>query len=227
MSTHVFPKEIREKITNYFKNGYSSLEVFDSILEKAAPYVKSQSQLSRCIASLKGKATKGTKPIEAKKIPAIKPPKPKTFDSGKYNEIINSLREDTPGYEFERACIPIVLDILQNKENFTNIEDANEAKDFHNPPFDFFGVKNNEPYIIEFKGSLNNFNSPGERQKQRMQKLLGKVNELNIALLQVKLRNSQYRILYNEQMDLLFDGRESPIEPIVKWINEKIKENIL
>jgi hypothetical protein len=53
MSTHVLPEELREKIANYFQQGYSSLEVFDSILEHAAPYVKSDSQLSKCIASLK------------------------------------------------------------------------------------------------------------------------------------------------------------------------------
>ena len=43
-------------------------------------------------------------------------------------------------------------------------------------PFDFFGFKNGEPYIIELKCSLKYFYTPRETQKKRMQELLN--NEL-------------------------------------------------
>ncbi len=219
MPKTILPKELREKIINYFQQGYSSLEVFDSILEKAAPYVKSESQLSRCIASLKGRAVLAEKREKKKKRAVITPPKRKPFDVSKYKDIINGLREHMSGLEFEKLCSPIVIDILTNLEGFKNIKDANEGEGFHNPPFDYLGFKKGRPYIIEFKGSLSSFNTPGETQKRRMQELLKKIKDLNIALLQLNLRAAQYRIFYNEQMDLLFDGHQAPIEPIVKWIS--------
>ena len=127
--------------------------------------------------------------------------------------------------DFEKACLPIVTDILLNYEGFTGLVDSNNVKGFHNPPFDFFGLKNGRPFIIEFKGSLENFNSPGETQKRRMQELLAKVDGLNISLLQVKLRRGKYRILYNQDLNLLFDGREVPLGPVISWIEDRIRES--
>lgn len=232
MGKHVLLKETREKIKGMFSDGLSSLEVFDAVYEESVNYVKSDEQLLKCIASLKGKVSipeKGEeekfKATKSSKIATtLTPPKPKPFDATPYEDVIKGLTATTPGFEFENACSPIVLDILRNYEEFDKIIDANEVGGFHNPPFDFLGFKDDDPFIIEFKGSLEHFNSPGETQKGKMQELLKRIDGLNIALLQVKLKESVYRILYNEDMDLLFDGKPIPIEPVVKWVKEQIKQ---
>jgi len=222
MAQPLLPKNIREKIIKLFQTGSSSLEVFDSIYDEAIGYVNSDSQLSICITRIKSKEIP-SKDIETKSnSETVSPPKPKDFDASKYQDIINSLSKFMQGKEFEEACRDIVIDILENYEQFKRIIDANAAKGFHNPPFDFLAFKNDLPYLIEFKGSLENFNSPGETQKRRMKELLNKIEGLNVALIQVKLKRSQYRILYNEEMDLLFDGKPFPIEPIINWIEKNI-----
>lgn len=150
---------------------------------------------------------------------AISRPTPRTFDTTRHYDLINSLSEDMKGLEFERLCKPIVYDILQNYEKFRKIE---KGPNFIGTPFDFFGFKDDIPYIIEFKGSLHNFNSPGGIQKRRMKELLKRIKGLRVALLQVKLRKSQYRIFYNDDMNILFHSKEAPIEPIVDWINMRV-----
>jgi len=231
VSKLILPDDLREKIINSFQEGLSSLEIFDSVYDEAISYVDSDAKLSRCIASLKGKYTLREAAKEEKtqlipddidkdeeEIEVLTPPKPKTFDASAYEEIISGLTEHMSGYEFEKACHGIVMDILENYEGFKNIVDANEGEGFHNPPFDFIGFKDKLPYIIEFKGSLKNFNIPGETQKRRIKELLEKIDGLKIALLQVKLRKAQYRMLFTEHMELLFDGKQTPIEPIENWI---------
>ncbi|GAH83131.1 unnamed protein product, partial [marine sediment metagenome] len=52
--------------------------------------------------------------------------------------------------------------------------------DFTGTPFDFFGFKDGEPYIIEMKCSLKTFNTPGETQKRRMGELVSKVRGLKV-----------------------------------------------
>ena len=104
--------------------------------------------------------------------------------------------------------------------------DANARGNFHNPPFDFLGFKNDEPFMVEFKGLLENFNSPGETQKKRLQELLAQIEGLNVALLQVRLRNSDYRILYNDELKPLFDGNPAPLEPIEDWLKERIWQKL-
>ena len=146
---------------------------------------------------------------------AISRPTPKIFDTIKYQGLINSLSENMAELEFERQCEPIVYDILQNYEKFRKIE---KGPNFIGTPFDFFGFKDDVPYIIEFKGSLHNFNTPGETQKRRMKELLKRIKGLRVALLQVKLKKSQYRIFYNDDMNILFNSKEAPIEPIVHWV---------
>lgn len=222
MSKSVLSKDIRQKIQDLFQEGHSSLKVFDSIYDEAIVHVDSDAQLSRCIARIKGEAVP-SKDVEIKNKPdAASPPKPKEFDASKYRDVINSLSKSMQEKEFEEACKDIVIDILENYEKFERIIDANIAKDFYNPPFDFLAFKDNLPYIIEFKGSLESFNSPGETQKRRLKELLNKIEGLNVALLQVKLKRSQYRILYNKEMNLLFDGKPFPIEPIINWIEKNI-----
>ncbi len=228
MHKPVLPKELRDIILSMFAEGASSIEVFDAVYEQAVEYVKSENHLSRCIASLKGLSAKkqGMKANDSERedqaAETIPLPQLKPFESSKYEEIINTLDKTTPGYEFEKACNPIVIDILKNYEGFDEIIDANAGGNFHNPPFDFLGFKNGTPFIIEFKGSLENLNCPGETQKKRLQELLERIKGLNVALLQVRLKNSDYRILYNDELKPLFDGKPAPLEPIENWLRDRI-----
>jgi hypothetical protein len=146
-------------------------------------------------------------------------PKPKQFDTDKHHQIIARLDKYMPKKEFEAFCEVIALDILENYENFEMIE---KGPNFRGTPFDFFGFKDGAPYIIELKGSLKSFNTPGETQKWRLKELLRTFDGLNIALLQVKLRKAEYRIFYNEDMEILFRGKKAPLEPVQEWIRERI-----
>ena len=149
------------------------------------------------------------------------PLNPKEFDAKKHEKIISQLSEHMDLKEFEELCSPIAKDILQNYEGFAKVE---EGPKFTGTPFDFFGFKNDEPYIIELKSSLKYFHTPRETQKRRMLELLNKIKGLRIALLQVKLRKAQYRILYNDEMDILFNGAEAPLEPIEKWLRNRMRK---
>ena len=72
------------------------------------------------------------------------------------------------------------------------------------------------------KASLKSFNAPGETQKWRMRELLRRIEYLNIALVQLKLRKAQYRIFYDQDMEILFNGNKAPLEPIEAWIRERL-----
>jgi hypothetical protein len=222
MTKTVLPEPLRLKIIEFYQEGMSSLDIYDLVYEDTLKHVSSEKQLSKCLSSLKGKATFLSGEKKETKTSSILPPKQKIFDNTKHLNIISSLSESILGKDFEKLCHPIVIDILTNYEGFTDIIDSNNVDSFHNPPFDFFGFRDGKPFIIEFKGSLENFNSPGETQKRRMQELLSRVKDLNIALLQVKVRKGQYRILCNQEMDLLFDGREIPLDPVIDWLLERI-----
>lgn len=148
-----------------------------------------------------------------------KRPRPKRFDDYKYRAIIDQLHERMPGKELEGHCTIIVEDILINYEGFEWIE---KGPEFRGTPFDFFGLKNGAPYIIEMKASLKSFNAPGETQKWRMRELLRRIEYLNIALVQLKLRKAQYRIFYDQDMEILFNGNKAPLEPIEAWIRERL-----
>ena len=145
-------------------------------------------------------------------------PRPKKFDEGKHRKIIDKLHNRMLGSELEKACDEIALDILTNYEGFEWVE---KGPDFRGTPFDFFGLKNGAPYIIELKASLKSFNAPGETQKWRMQELLKRIEYLNIALLQLKLNKAEYRIFYDEEMEILFKGTKAPLDPIERWIRER------
>ncbi len=146
-------------------------------------------------------------------------PKPKEFDVDKHRESIKELTENMSEKEFEQACELVALDILQNYENFERVE---KGPNFGGTPFDFFGFKDGSFYIIELKSSLNHFNAPGETQKRRLKELLKSIKGIKIALLQVKLNKGEYRIFFNEDMEVLFQERRVPLEPIQDWIKERI-----
>ncbi len=223
MPKPILPDHLRERIIGLFKSGASSIEIHDEVYDESIPYVKSEEQLAKCISSIKGKVTISSRQGEAKPVKKINIPLRKKFDVNKHRNITELLSADMKGKEFENLCEPIVIDILKNYEGFKKIENANEASGFHNPPFDFFAFKGKTPYIIEFKGSMGNYNSPGETQKRRMKELLKSVAGLNIALLQVKVDTGEYRILYNDQLNLYFDGKPVSIRPVAAWIKSRLK----
>jgi len=146
-------------------------------------------------------------------------PKPKEFDVDKHSESISKLTENMSEKEFEQACEPVALNILQNYENFERVE---KGPNFGGTPFDFFGFKDGSFYIIELKSSLNHFNAPGETQKRRLKELLKSIKGIKIALLQVKLNKGEYRIFFNEDMEVLFQERRVPLEPIQDWIKKRL-----
>lgn len=53
----ILPQKVRKKIIHLFREGYSTEEVFNKILNEAIGHVKSPEELTRCIASLEGKVT--------------------------------------------------------------------------------------------------------------------------------------------------------------------------
>jgi hypothetical protein len=146
-------------------------------------------------------------------------PIPKEFDSSKYQSIIDGLSENMPELEFEKISEVVVYDILENYEKFENIE---KGPDYRGTPFDFFGFKNGVPYIIEYKGSLNSFNTPGETQKRRLREVLQEIDGLKVALIQVKLKKGEYRFFDHDDMKILFKEKHAPIKPIVDWINKRV-----
>jgi hypothetical protein len=109
--------------------------------------------------------------------------------------------------------------ILKKYEDFRKVE---RGPDFAGTPFDLFGYKRSEPYIIELKCSLNNLQYPGEIQKKRMKELLKNIHGLHVALLQLNLKKSEYRMFYDDQMDLLFYGSKMPLAPIEDWIRGRL-----
>lgn len=222
MTQPVLPHALREKIISLFKEGLSSVEVFDAIIDEATQYVDSYEQLVMCIASLKGKIALRKAGEEPNENPEISIPRPIKFDVNRHQGIIEQLSTTMMEKAFENLCQDIILDILKNYEGFSGIENANAAAGFHNPPFDFFAFKDSMPYIIETKSSLNNFIAPGETQKRRLKEVMDAVEGLNISILQIRLNSGEYRIFYNEETDQFFDGRRVPVEPVVAWLKMKI-----
>jgi len=182
---------------------------------EAKTYVKHGKQLERCIVSIERIVPE----IPRKRIDYPKSPEPKEFDPKQFSSTIKSLDRRTPLKKIEEKGAGIAKKILEKQEDFNDIK---PGPDSAGTPFDLFGFKNNKPYIIEMKCSLNNFNYPGEIQKKRMQELLRSIKGLHVALIQLKLKKGEYRIFYDNQMDLLFYGSKMPLGPIEKWIKKRL-----
>jgi len=148
-----------------------------------------------------------------------KRPLPKNFDSSKFQKGFKDLHKNMGNLEIELQTEFLVPYILEKYEGFEKIE---KGPDFRGSAFDFLGFKNNKPYIIEYKGSLNNFNTPGETQKRRLQEILKQFDNLEIVLLQINIEKSKYRIFYTEEMEILFQGDKAPLKPIIDWLKERI-----
>ena len=148
----------------------------------------------------------------------MKRPRPKQFDISKYENLIESLKGASP-IEFEKKTSIIVYDILKNYEGFV---DVGNGPNFRGTPFDFIGCKNGHPHIIEYKGSHDRFHTPKETQKRRLKKILNYFKNLHIVLLQVKVESGKYRIFYDDEMDILFEGKETPLKPIINWLKNNL-----
>ena len=212
MAKAKLPESIREKAKSLYEQGYDTSQVFRRLKTEAMLHLKSEEELRACLRSLKGKSGAG------KKRPPP-PPNPKAFDAGQFESTINSLQDNMPGKDLETACLPIAKYVLKKYEGFTKIA---EGPDFRGTPFDLFGFKNGNPYLIELKTSLDSFHHPGETQKWRMQELLKRIKGLRVALLQLAVRKRRYRIFYDDQLNPLFFGPKAPLEPIEAWIRKRM-----
>jgi len=112
-----------------------------------------------------------------------------------------------------------VLDVLTAYEGFTSVE---RGPTFNGTPFDYFGFLGGVPHVVELKASRHHFNLLGETQRHRLEQLLEVVEGLHIALLQVKVCNSAYRILYDDDVTCLFSGRKAPMGAIIDWVTERL-----
>ncbi len=148
-----------------------------------------------------------------------KTPPPRTFDNGKFKQLIGQLPDRMTELEFDRACEPVIFDILKNYERFEIVEHGPE---YWGRPFDFLGFRKGLPYVIEFNGGLDSFGKPDPDQRARLHELLHRVEGLNIALLQINLKKGLYRLLYNDEMERLLDGEKAAIEPIADWLEKRL-----
>ncbi len=144
----------------------------------------------------------------------------KKFEMGAHEDLIRTLSQPMPTQEFESACEPIVLDILVNYEGFVSIE---KGPAYPGTPFDYFGWRGGLPYVVEFKGSRHRLNFPGKTQQQRLLTVLGSVCGIHAALLQVRVCDGHYRMLYDDELTQLFTGREAPMQPIADWLRSRIQ----
>ena len=198
--------------------GYTNDEIFNEVLDDAERYVNSPLQLKRCISGIRAKHTLGKRPVHTYNEREI--PLHKMFKKSKHGKIISKLKKNMPTKLMEAYSEPIALDILKNYEGFEKIE---KGSDLHGTPFDFFGFKDGDPYIIELKSSLYSFNTPGEVQKRRMREILKKIKGLKVALLQIALKKGEYRMCYHDYMRaFLHLDKQAPIKPITQWIKEKM-----
>jgi hypothetical protein len=55
-----------------------------------------------------------------------------------------------------------------------------------------------------------------------MKEVIAHVDGLNIALLQIIINTGEYRIFYNDEMNLFFDGKKISVKPVVDWIKSKL-----
>jgi len=215
MAKTILPEVIREAVKELLKKGYARESVFRFINDQSRKYVNSDKQLMRCIVSIE--RTVPHIPQKTKNYP--EPPEPKDFDPQSYSKTLTKLNKRTPNKILEERGTKIAVDILTKYEDFKKIE---RGPNFAGTPFDLFGHKNSKPYIIELKCSLNHFQYPGEIQKKRMKELLKNIKGLHVALLQLKLKKSEYKIFYDDQMDLLFYGPKKSLAPIEDWIRERL-----
>jgi hypothetical protein len=203
-----------EKIRTLRTQGFSINMILDTIQEEATSYVDSKSQLVKCIQAI----IKNTAEQKWQDLPEA------IFKE--HYEKIEELKKKLSPKTFEETSEPVVWALLKH-EGFQNRLNANKKSGYPNPPFDFFAYRDGEPYMIEYKGSLENFNSPGETQKRRLQELRKKYrpHNLHVALLQVGFqrgKTGEYRLLIDGEMDHLFAGDQVPLDKLEEWIEDQL-----
>ena len=200
---------LRKKIKDLYMQGCGKEDIFNRVLDEALKELKYQDVVWRCIISIISR-------IASKKYPISE------FDVSNYTDTINKLDGLTPK-QFEIETSWIAKEILE-KNGFTKVVDANGNKDlkFNNPPFDFFGCKDDFPYIIEYKGSKNNFSGIRPDQRQRQLRILDEIDALKSTLIQINFKQEKYRILYDDQIDDCYPAIEIPMDSIKDWIRSKL-----
>jgi hypothetical protein len=232
MSKTILPKEQIEDILNLRKKGYSSIQIFESIQPQAQQYVKSEDQLLHCIRRIGEKGDKATGTLKNAKKTIKGKITPQEFSEITKKDLIPQIGRETRLKEVEKLYKDIVIDILTH-EKFVEIHPVSIEEKLQNPPFDYFGFKGKTPYLIEFKGSIDSFNSPGETQKRRLQELKNEFEQqnLHLALLQVRLLRDQtggfkesveYRIFYDDDLNIFFDGQGISLGPVIDWIKDRL-----
>ena len=202
MAKAKLPETLREKIKEMYKQGYEKEDVFRLVKTEGLIHLDTEEALRRCLASLKGKV-KVEEPLPA----PPNPPGPKQFDKRPFESALKGLRENMPGRQLEAVCRGIAKRVLQKHEGFEIVEDG---PSYRGTPFDLFGFKGGKPHVIELKSSLDHFNHPGETQKWRLQGLWKRIGGLHIALLQLAVRKGEYRIFYDDHLNILFFGPKAP-----------------
>jgi hypothetical protein len=202
--------KLRLKIQKLFLENHGKVEIYDIVLNEALKEVTFQDEVWRCVNST-------ITSIVDQKYPLIK------SDFSEYRNLIKELVKKKNNKVFESETSPIAKDILRDS-GFTQIEDANGNKEmkFNNPPFDFFGYKNDSPYIIEYKGNKDKFSGIAPDQRRRQLRIMDEINKLNSALIQINFKQEKFRILYNEQIDVLYPSFEIPMDSIVTWLRRKL-----
>lgn len=215
MAKPILPETIRTHIKKLAMKGYTDDAILLFVRPEANKHVDTDEQLIKCISQIVWRVTGRPK----KQIDYPPVPKPQSFDASPFKKVIPGLKKNTPKKKLEEEGAKIAEHILRKNERFSDIQ---KGPTFPGTPFDLFGKKGGKPYIIEMKCSLTGFNYPGEIQKQRMQELLETIKGLHVALIQLKLKQAQYRIFYDKQMDLLFYGSKMPLAPIEEWIRKNL-----
>jgi hypothetical protein len=216
MAQTKLPEIIRKDIKELIAKGYTQDVVRRFVKNESQDYVDSDMQLNLCIAQI----ARSVKDIPKSKIGYPDSPKPNAFEPKKYSRRIANISKNTSNKIIDKIGVEVAKKLLENELGFKGVKDGPK---FAGTPFDLFGYLNKRPYMIELKTSLKSFNYPGEIQKQRMRELLKKIKGLHVALLQIKLIGAEYRIYYDNQMDMLFYGDKMPLDRIEDWIRIEIK----
>jgi hypothetical protein len=216
MAKTILPEIIRLDIRELLQKGYTQEAVLKFVKNESEGYVDSEKQLNRCISQI----ARSVKNIPTSLIGYPVSPKPIAFDPQKYSDRVAGISKNTSHETIDQIGVEVAKKFLKNELDFTEVKDG---PNFVGTPFDLFGCLNRCPYMIELKTSREGFHYPGEIQKQRMRELLKKINGLHVALLQINLSGGEYRIYYDNQMDLLFYGDKKPFDKIEDWITGKMK----
>lgn len=205
----------QEEIRTLLSKGYTIEAVWRFVKDEGAKYADSGAALKKSIENI-SKRMPGACPC-SKALPA--PPAPASFDSRPYASVLKKVYKGMPNRDLEARGKEVGMDLLAKKEGFSGVC---EGPAFRGTPFDLFGFKEGKPYVVELKCSLVGFHHPGEIQKVRLQELMRRIQGLGAGLLQLNLSDMNYRLFYDEQLDLLFHGKRMPLGPIESWIRERL-----